>query len=347
MEYRRLGASGLRVSPVCLGALQFGERTDEAEAKRIAASARDSGVNFIDTADTYGPSGASERMVGRLLAKDRDDWVLATKVGMRFDGDPQRSGHSRRWIHAALDASLTRLGTDYVDLYYLHWHDPATPLEETIGTLADLIRLGKVRYWGFSNYRGWHIAEMMRICEATGAPKPIAAQPSYSILARQAEQEYIPACAHFGIGVLPYSPLARGVLTGKYRKNAALPKGSRAADPGYQKTLAYKLFKDTDLRPENLGLVAKIVARAKARKMTPTDFAIAWVMANRHVTSLVAGPRTLAQWTVYVKALKTRISPADEAFIDKLVAPGYNATHGYLDPRLALEGRVPRTKTAV
>ena len=223
MEYRNLGASGLAVAPICLGTMTFGDTTDAAEAGRIVAAARDAGVNFIDTADVYA-KGDSERLTGRLIAPDRDRWVLATKVAnpMPLDGtDPNRRGTSRKWIMQAVDESLERLGTDYIDLYYVHKDVEATPLEETVQAMADLIRAGKVRYFGVSNFRGWRVAETVRVCDLLGAPKPVACQPYYNAMNRQPENDILPACAHYGIGVVPYSPLARGVLTGKYAPGAS------------------------------------------------------------------------------------------------------------------------------
>src|SRR3989442_2162124 len=177
--------------------MTVGERTDAAEAGRIVASAREAGVNFIDTADVY-VKGESERITGRLIAADRDRWVLATKVANPMGDDPNRRGTGLKWIMQAIDESLQRLGTDYVDLYYLHRDIQETPLEETIGALADLIRAGKVRYFGVSNFRGWRIAEVMRVCGELGAPQPAACQPYYNAMNRQPENDTVPACAHYG-----------------------------------------------------------------------------------------------------------------------------------------------------
>ena len=230
MNYRRLGRSGLAVSPICLGTMMFGDRTDAGEASRIVGNAREAGVNFIDTADVYA-DGLSERIVGKLIAADRDRWVLATKVGNTMTArgwTPNRGGLGRKWIVQALDSSLRRLGTDYVDVYYLHRDDPKTPLEETIGALRDLIGAGKARYWGVSNFRGWRIADAIRVAGIVGAPAPVVAQPYYNALNRMPEVEVLPACDHYGLGVVPYSPLARGVLTGKYAVDAEPDRGTRA-----------------------------------------------------------------------------------------------------------------------
>ena len=192
MEYRYLGTSGVKVSTLCLGTMMFGDRTEAAEAARIVGAARAAGVNFIDTADVY-TRGAAERMVGPLIAGDRDRWVLATKVGNAMGDDPNQRGTGRKWIMTAIDASLSRLGTDYVDLYYIHRDFESIPLEETVRAMADLIRAGKVRYFGVSNYRGWRTAEIVNTCIRLGLPRPIASQPYYNLLNRLPENEILPA----------------------------------------------------------------------------------------------------------------------------------------------------------
>ena len=227
MDYLSLGDSGLRVSPLCLGTMMFGDRTDAAEAQRIVDAAFDAGVNFIDTADAYS-TGTSEKIVGAAIRANRQRWILATKVGNVMTAKPHDGGLSRRWVLRACDDSLARLSTDYIDVYYLHKDDPDTPIAETVGAIGDLIRGGKIRYFGVSNYRGWRIAEVVAECEAQGVPLPVVCQPYYNLLNRQPEVEILPACDYYGLGVAPYSPIARGVLTGKYASNA-LPEGSRVA----------------------------------------------------------------------------------------------------------------------
>jgi aryl-alcohol dehydrogenase-like predicted oxidoreductase len=231
MKYRTLGSSPLVVSSLCLGSMMFGDRTDAAEASRIVSSAAAAGVNFIDTADVY-TTGAAERMLAPLIAPQRHHWVLATKVGNNMASPSETrphniSGYSRKWMAEALDASLQRLGTDYIDLYYLHrdFDAPtkgvhsasgqAPSLEEPVRAMGDAIRAGKVRAWGLSNFRGWRIAEVVRVCDALNVPRPVACQPYYNALNRMPEVEILPACQHYGIGAVPYSPVARGVLTGK------------------------------------------------------------------------------------------------------------------------------------
>jgi len=334
MEYRSLGRSGLRVSPVCLGTMMFGDRTDEREARDIVAHARDAGVNFIDTADVYA-GGASERITGAAIAAERSRWILATKVANPMPGaanaPPNTGGLSRRWIMQACEASLARLGTDHIDIYYLHKDDPATPVAETVGAIGDLIRAGKIRYFGLSNFRGWRIAEVVRSCAALGVPQPVVCQPYYNLLNRMPEVEVLPACDHYGLGVASYSPIARGVLTGKYI-GGAVPDDSRAARKD-------RRMMETEFRAESFDIAAKLKAHAEATGRTATQFALAWLWANRVITSVIAGPRTLAQWRDYVDAIGTRWSAEDEALVDALVTPGHPSTPGYNDPQYPFFGR--------
>ncbi len=334
MDYRNLGRSGLKVSPLCLGALMFGGPTDEASALRITAKAHDAGVNFIDTADAYN-GGRSEEVAGRAIADDRDAWVLATKLANPIAPDPNGGGLSRKWIMRALEGSLKRLRADHIDIYYLHKEDHGTPLGETVRAIADLIRQGKVRYFGVSNYRAWRIAEICRICDQLGIDRPVASQPYYHALNRTAETEHLPACAHYGLGVVTYSPLARGVLTGKYDPDAPPPAETRA---GRQD----KRMMQTEWHADALRIARRIREHAEARGITAGQFAVAWVLHNRLVTAAIAGPRTEAQWDDYLGALAYRLSAEDEAFVDGLVASGHPAVPGYNDPAYPIEGRVPR-----
>lgn len=335
MEYTYLGNSGLRVSRICLGTMNFGDSMDEATAAQTVDAAREAEVNFVDTADAY-VGGASETILGKLIEKDRDSWVLATKVGQQ-DGKPQRKmGLSRKWILEAIDASLKRLKTDYVDIYYMHHRDRDTPLRESVQAMGDVIASGKATYWGFSNYYGWEIGEIMRLCDQTGTPYPVIAQPMYNLVMRQAEIDYLPACEHFGIGVVPFSPLARGALTGKYKQDAPPPNDSRAARGDSS------LIK-RDLQKETYAAVEAIREHAAKRGMTPTDFAIAWVLNNKIVSSVIAGPRTLEHWTAYLDALKHDFTAEDEALVDSLVASGHPAAPGLIWSRHPPLGRKPRT----
>jgi aryl-alcohol dehydrogenase-like predicted oxidoreductase len=334
MEYRKLGRSGLKVSPLCLGAMMFGNPTDEATSRRIVARAREQGVNFIDTADTYN-GGLSEEVVGRALAADRGWWVLATKMANPMGPGPNDRGLSRRHAFDAVEASLKRLGTEVIDILYLHKEDHDTPLEETVRALADLVRAGKIRHFGVSNHRAWRIAEICRLCDEAGIDRPVVSQPLYNALNRMVEVEHLPACAHFGLGVFPYSPLARGVLTGKYRPNVTPPEGTRAARRD-------KRMMETEWRPESLQIAEELATQARARGVTPGQFAIAWLLNNRLVTGVIAGPRTEEQWEEYVGALACRVTAEDEALVDRLVPAGHPSTPGYNDPAYPLEGRIAR-----
>lgn len=335
MNYRSLGRSGLKVSPICLGTMMFGGRTDEPTANAIVSIARDRGVNFIDTADVYN-AGRSEEITGRAIAKDRDRFVLATKLCNVMGDGPNERGLSRKWILQAVEASLRRLGTDYIDIYYLHKEDHATPLVETVRAMADLVRAGKIRWFGVSNYRSWRVAEICRIADDLGVDRPIVSQPYYNAVNRMPEVEHLPACAFYGLGVVPYSPLARGVLTGKYRPDAPPPEDSRAGARDAR-------IAETEWRPESLAIARILAAHAEARGITPGQFAVAWVLNNRLVTAPIAGPRTVAQWEDYLGALDYRFTPEDEALVDGLVRPGHPSTPGYTDPAYPIEGRVPWT----
>ena len=333
-----LGASGLKVTKLWLGAMMFGDQTDEAEAGRIVAAARDAGINAIDTADAYA-NGDSERIVGRLIAADRDRWVLATKLFNPTGPGPNERGLSRLHMIRALDASLSRLGTDRVDILYLHREDETTPLEETVAAMQHLLGTGKVLYFGLSNFRAWRVARIAEMCRAAGIPPPIACQPPYNAMTRGIETELLPCCAHYGLGVVAYSPLARGVLSGKYAPNAAPPEGSRAARSDTR-------LMQTEFRAESLAHAQKIVEHATSRGLTPLQFALGWVWNNALVHGVIGGPKTLAQWQDYIGAMDAPFDDADEALVDSLVAPGHASTPGYTDPAYPVSGRRPRRRGA-
>lgn len=333
MDYTYVGASGLRVSRICLGTMDFGDGMDEATAGKVLDSAREAKVNFVDTADAY-TNGASETMLGKLIAKDRDKWVLATKVGQQ-DGPPERKqGLSRRWMLHAIDQSLKRLQTDYVDIYYMHHRDRDTPLQESIEAMRDIIGSGKASYWGFSNYYGWEIGEIVRLCDMTGCPRPVIAQPMYNIVMRQIENDYLPACAHYGVGVAPFSPLARGALTGKYREGQQHPAGSRGAR-GDSSLLT------RDLSPQVYQVIEALAAHSEKRGVSMVDLAIQWVLNNKLISSVIAGPKTLDQWTSYLGALKTKFNAEDEKLVNSLVSSGHPATPGLIWSRHPPFGRKP------
>jgi len=331
MEYRKLGASGLKVSPICLGTMMFGARTDAAEAGRIVDSARAAGINFIDTADVYA-KGESERVTGKLIADDREKWVLATKVGNAMGKGPNETGLSRGWMMRAIDASLRRLNTDWIDIYYLHLDDASTPLEETLVAMGEIIGAGKARYFGVSNYRAWRIVQIAELCAKLGVPAPIACQPYYNAMNRMPETEVLPACASYGLGVVPYSALARGVLTGKYAPGQAPAVDTRAGNKD-------KRIMETEFREESLAMAQSLKAHAEKRGMSAGQFALNWVLNNRLVTSVLTGPRTLDQWTEYLGALDHSFSAEDEALVDTMVKSGHPSTPGFNDPRYPIIGR--------
>jgi len=328
---RRLGRSGLHVSRIALGTMMFGGRTDVAEAGRIVDDARAHGVNFIDTADVYN-AGRAEEITGALIARDREAWVLATKCANAMGEGPNRRGLSRRWIVHATEASLRRLNVEAIDIQYLHREDLTTPLEETVRAVADLIRAGKIRYFGVSNHRAWRVARICALCDAEGIDRPVVAQVYYHALYRAAEVELLPACGAHGVGVVAYSPLARGVLTGKYAADAPAPEGSRVA-AGDARIL------QTEFHPENLRAAERLGAHAAARGLKLADFAGAWVLANPLVDGVIAGPRTLEQWRAYRDALAVTLTAEDEAAADAVVAPGAAAIAQYSDPAYPVEGR--------
>jgi aryl-alcohol dehydrogenase (NADP+) len=335
MNCTPLGASGLKVAPLWLGTMMFGDRTDEAEAARIVDASREAGVNGIDTADVYA-NGESERITGRLIAADRERWILATKLANPTSSAPNDRGLSRRHILRAFDASLQRLRTDWVDVLYLHREDEATPMEETLGAIADLVRSGRLHHFGVSNFRAWRVARMVETCRAMGIAPPIVCQPPYNAMSRAIETELLPCCAHYGVGVVAYSPLARGVLSGKYTPDAAPPADSRAARND-------KRILQTEFRPESLHHAATLAEHARRRGRTPTQFALGWVWHNQRVHGLIGGPRTLAQWRDYLDAVGTPFDAEDEALVDSLVPAGHASTPGYTDPIYPVQGRVPRS----
>jgi len=332
MQYRPLGKSPLKVSALCLGTMMFADQTELAEARNIVAHAHEHGVNFIDTADVYA-YGKSEAMIGEVLkASPRHDWVLATKVGNRMSARPNESHYSRSWLERECEASLQRLGADHVDLYYLHRDIIGMDLEEPLRAIEALLRAGKIRAWGLSNFRGWRIAEAVHMARAINMPAPVACQPYYNLLNLQPEVEVLPACARFGIGVVPYSPIARGVLVGKYAPGAQPAAGTRAGR-GDERIM------ESEFRAESLAIAATLKAHCEQKGVSLAHFASAWVLAHKAVSAVIAGPRTLAQWQDYFGALDCVISAEDEALVDSLVKPGHPSTPGYTDPQYPFEGR--------
>ena len=332
MLYRQLGKSPLKVSALCLGTMMFADQTPLAEARSIVDHAAEHGVNFIDTADVY-TLGASESMVGELLEGRRDAWVLASKIGNKMSDRPNEMGYSRSWMQRECEASLRRLRTDHLDIYYLHRDFLGLDLEEALRGIEALLRQGKIRYWGLSNFRGWRIAEAVHLARALNMPGPVVCQPYYNLLNRQPEVEVLAACAHHGLGVVPYSPIARGVLSGKYAPGSQ-PGADTRAGRGDKRML------ETEFREESLQIAQTLKAHCERKGVGLAHFATAWVLAHRAVSAVIAGPRTLAQWQDYFAALDCVLTPEDEALVDRLVPPGHPSTPGYTDPAYPFEARI-------
>ena len=331
MVYRNLGRSGLKVSPLCLGAMMFGGPTDEADSIRIIDRALDNGINFIDTANVYN-AGESERVVGRALKGKRHDVILATKGRSAMGDGPNDQGASRGHILQAVDASLARLDTDYIDLYYIHSPDYDTPTHETLGALDDCVRAGKVRYIACSNYYAWQACEGLWVSQQNHYASFTAVQPLYNIVNRDPEVELLPFCRKYGLGVVSYSPLARGVLTGKYAPGVAPPAESRAGRGD-------RRIQQTEYRDESLGIPESLKPLAEAHGTALSQFALAWVLANPIISSAIIGPRTMAHLEDNLGALDVTVTADDEAAIDRLVPPGDHTGKGYTDPQYPVRGR--------
>jgi aryl-alcohol dehydrogenase-like predicted oxidoreductase len=331
MEYRNLGRAGLKVSPLCLGTMMFGGPTDERDSVRIIHRALEAGINFLDTANVYN-GGESERIVGRAVRDRRDQVVLATKVRGGMGDGPNDAGASRRAILREVDASLQRLGTEWIDLYYLHSPDYSTPLEESLGALDDCVRAGKVSYIACSNFYAWQVCEGLWWSDRRSWAAFACVQPLYNVLNRDVEVELLPFCQKHGLGVVPYSPLARGVLSGKYVPGGEPPEGSRAARGD-------RRIRQTEWREESLEVAQALRPLAEARGKTLTQWALAWLLANPNVTSAIIGPRTLEQLEDNLGAVGWRLTPEEEAAVDRLVPPGEHTGKGYNDPSYPVRGR--------
>jgi aryl-alcohol dehydrogenase-like predicted oxidoreductase len=310
MRYRRLGRSGLKVSVVGLGTNNFGRKLDEAGSLRVLNAALDRGINFIDTADVYG-AGASEEIIGKALRRRRREAIIATKFGMSMGDGPYRTGGSRLYIRRAVEDSLRRLQTDYIDLYQMHRYDPDTPLDETLATLDDLVHEGKVRYIGNSNYSGWQIADADWTARTHHWSPFVSAQNRYSLLDRSVEREVIPACERFGLGMIPWGPLASGMLTGKYRRNEAPPEGSK-----FSNTTIGERF----LTPENFDRVEALERFAGERGISLLQVAFGGLAAQPAVTSVIAGATTPEQVEANVKAGLWEPAAEDLEEINRIMA---------------------------
>lgn len=312
MDYRNLGRSGLKVSALSLGTNAFGGRADEQTSINVVHKALDLGINLIDTADVY-VAGESEKCIGKALVGRRSEAILATKCVMPMGKGPNESGASRKHILDAVDASLKRLQTDYIDLYQMHRWDANTPLEETLQTLDDLVRWGKVRYIGCSNYTAWQQVKALGISERRGYARFVSNQPEYSPVNRKIEREIIPAGLSEGIGQIVYFPLAGGLFTGKYKPGQALPEGSRAVKQG-------QVFVDRWLNEPNFALMAKLTDMATGLGLTLPHLVLAWVMAKPGVTSAIVGASKPEQVEANFGATAVVLSAETVAQIEELTA---------------------------
>jgi aryl-alcohol dehydrogenase-like predicted oxidoreductase len=340
MEQRRLGRTGVSVSKLCLGAMMFGDwgTKDHDESIRIIHRALDAGINFVDTADVYS-HGESEIIVGKALAGGRrDDMVLATKAHSPMSEDLNHRGNSRRWIIREVEDSLRRLGTDYIDLYQIHRYDPTVDLDETLGALTDLVRTGKVRYIGHSTFPASAIVEAQWIAKDRGRERFVTEQPSYSILTRAIESDILPTCQRYGMGVLSYSPLAGGWLSGRYRKDAE-PSGPTSAS---RRRLVNRFDLSMPVNQAKLDAADGLAHLAEEAGMSLVELAIAFVLRHPGITSAIIGPRTMEH-------LESQLSAADVVLpddlldrIDEIVPPGVTlnpADNGWVTPALEASAR--------
>ncbi len=310
MEYRVLGSTGLWVSEIGMGGNTFGRYCDETQTAAVVHRALDLGVNHFDTADAYG-NGLSEPYLGKALAGRRGEVVVATKVGWPGGEGLNQQGASYRRVMAACERSLKRLGTDYIDLYYLHRPDPATPLEETFRAFDDLVRQGKVRYVGISNHPVWRVCEALWICDRRGYRPPAVSQNSYNLMDRSAEAELLPFCRAHSVGLVPYAPLFGGVLTGKYRSGEPIPLGTRGYD---QERIRQRLTE------RNLALIGRLEAFAQERGHTVGELAIAWLLSHPEVCSVIAGATRPEQVEANVAAGAWTLSPEEVQATEKILA---------------------------
>ncbi len=312
MEYRKLGNSGLKVSEIGLGGNPFGWWADEATSATVVNKALDLGITFIDTADVY-DNGHSEEYLGRILKGKRHQVLIATKfAGPTGKGANDRGG-SRYHMTVALEASLRRLQTDYVDLYQIHFADPATPIEETLRALDDAVRAGKVRYIGCSNFAAWQLCEAMWTSRVNHLNAFVSVQPQYNLLARETERELVPCCQAYGVGVIPYSPLGGGFLTGKYHKDAALPANARLAG---NNPMFRRIFTD-----DNWNKVTKLEAFAAAHGHKLNELAIAWLLARPWLSTIIAGARNVDQLAANIAGASWKLTPAEVTEVDAITEP--------------------------
>jgi aryl-alcohol dehydrogenase-like predicted oxidoreductase len=310
MEYRRLGDSGLQVSLAGLGCNNFGMRIDSEQSRAVVHRALDEGITLFDTADIYGNRGQSEEMLGKALGSRRHEIVLASKFGMSMGDGPYKIGGARRYIIAACEASLKRLGTDYIDLYQIHQPDPATPEEETLATLDTLVRSGKVRYLGNSNYAGWQVADAAWLAKTRGWAPYVSAQNHYNLFNREIEKELMPACRHFGVGILPFFPLASGFLTGKYRRGEEPKPGTRFA--------AMRRLADPMMTEANFQTLQQLDEFAGKHGHSLTELAVGWLATQPEISSVISGATSPEQVKENAKAIEWRLTAEEMAAVGKL-----------------------------
>ncbi len=308
MEYRRLGSSGVKVSEVGLGSNNFGWRLDEQSSVAVIEHAIDVGINFVDTADIYG-RGQSEEFIGKALKGKRAQVLLASKFGNPMGAGPNERGGSRYYVMQAVEASLRRLQTDYIDLYQMHIWDPTTPIEETLRALDDLVRGGKVRYIGCSNYAAWQLCDALWTSEVNNLESFVTVQPAYNLLNRGIEQELVPCCKAYGVGVIPYTPLAGGFLTGKYHRGEEPPAGTRLANPMMQSRV---------LTDRNFDQLAKLEAFATERGHGVGELAIAWLLAHPWLSTVIAGATNAEQVSANVAAAQWKLTAEEAAAVDQM-----------------------------
>jgi len=312
MDYRRMGRSGLKVSEICLGTMTFGRGADEAEATRIVDAALDAGLNFFDVANSYN-GGVSETMMGNILKGRRRQAVIASKVFNPMGPGPNDSGMSRAHIMQAVEDSLRRLQTDYLDVYFIHHVDVQTPLEEMLRAMDDLVRQGKVRYTGCSNYEAWRLMEAVWIADSKGLARFDCYQPQYSLVVRDIEEEIVPACDLKGLGVVVWSPLAGGFLTGKYKPGAAKPAGSRGKE-GWA-------FPERYFAANRNDILATLIEVARDIGRTPAQVALRWVMDHPFITSAIVGARTVGQINDTLLAAGWRLPDEARARLEEVSRP--------------------------
>jgi aryl-alcohol dehydrogenase-like predicted oxidoreductase len=313
MEYRNLGKSGLKVSVLGLGANNFGWWLDEERSTKVLNHALGLGINYLDTADWY-DMGHSEEYIGRALKGRRSELIIATKYGQPMGDGPNDRGGSRWYIMRAVEASLKRLQTDYIDLYQMHWPDPTTPIEETLRALDDVVKSGKVRYIGCSNFDGWQLSEAMWASRVNNLNSFITVQPRYNLFERQIERELVPCCKAHGVGVIPWGPLAGGFLTGKYRRGEE----QKAPAEGETQAKAYTELYRGVITEENWDRLEKLQAFAKARGRTASELAIAWLLAHPWVPSVIAGATRPEQLNANLTGANWKLTPEEVIEIESI-----------------------------